>query len=402
MRRRQFLATASQAAAGLALTSVNAYGTPSIPQRIDGIEFMSLKGWLAFVYHNWTFVKEWATIWPPEERWTPVHPNPDNTLPYLLPQSPFQVQLSSAQLKEYGSGTDIIQFSANPDLGDLVNWTQNYLNQLDTLRRPFFIALEHMNGTTLRPGTGLRGSKVGCFDMSSPYNRNIFTQNVDYTFRNVIVPYAKYYVTLNKRALIYLWATQGMCGDFGGLLEEIKLKYPVSFIGSEVRGPDRRDSAMMSRFAAMDGFMAYSLFDPENKGNYLNVTENYLQDANNLAKYLKTREVNKDGAKRPIFIPTYEMAADDRRYPGRQGPDGTPKNAPMYVGGPKEWNDFAEKITELTGTVFTGGIGPVVNYNEPFEGRAVIESQPQPSEPGKYPGFGRERLEKVQQHFGSR
>ena len=135
-------------------------------------------------------------------------------------------------------------------------------------------AVRSCSATSTSTARGLRQLDVSTknatptFDMSDPYNRAVFTQDVDFMFREVIVPYIDYYVTMNGRAVIYLWNTENMLGDFASLLNEIKARYPVAFIGSETHKPRDGDAAATARVDALDGFMVYSVLDPDNEGNY--------------------------------------------------------------------------------------------------------------------------------------
>jgi hypothetical protein len=234
----------------------------SIPDRVDGQEINNIYGWWAAIYPNWPFVPSMATVWPVASLWTPSRVWDD-----LNPQSPAQLRLSAAQLGAYGSSVDILEFNPNPEYPDFVQWKQGYFAQIASLGRAFMLGYEHINGTRMRPaGVSAQGAQF--FDMSDPYNRAVFTEDIDFMFREVILPYSDYYVTSNGRAVIYLWNTENMRGDFGSLLREIKARYPVFFIGSEWHKPHEDSADEMGRFDAMDGFMAYSVPDPDNEGNY--------------------------------------------------------------------------------------------------------------------------------------
>src|SRR5947207_7059386 len=163
-----------------------------------------------------------ASVWPVPSLWTPSPVWDD-----LIPQSPSQIRLSAQQLTDYGSALDIIEFNPNPEYPDFVQWKQGYFAQLPSLGRAFMLGYEHINGTRMRPIAVPPAGKAPSFDMSDPFNRAVFTDDIDFMFREVIVPYSDYYVTTNGRAVIYLWNTENMLGDFGSLLNEIKARYPV-------------------------------------------------------------------------------------------------------------------------------------------------------------------------------
>ena len=149
----------------------------TIPDRIDGQELNDIYGWWAAIYPNWPFVPSLASVWPVPSLWTPS-PTWDD----LIPQSPAQIRMSAQQLTEYGSGLDILEFNPNPAYPDFVQWKQGYFPQLASIGRPFFLAYEHVNGTRMRP-LAPAGPLSLKYDMSDPYNRAIFTEDVDFMFR---------------------------------------------------------------------------------------------------------------------------------------------------------------------------------------------------------------------------
>ncbi|HET9833076.1 MAG TPA: hypothetical protein VFP91_15245 [Vicinamibacterales bacterium] len=236
--------------------------------------------------------------------------------------------------------------------------------------------------------------------MSDPFNRAVFTQDVDFMFREVIVPYTDYYVTMNGRAVIYLWNTENMLGDFGGLLTEIKARYPLAFIGSETNTPRLDDAEAIGRVDALDGFMAYSVLDPENRGNYSRAMAEQYWSSIVFRKFLRTFEAQHPG-RYWLFVPTFQAAFDDTRYPGRSNADGSPKTAPMYPRSRDELSGAAQTLkTAMSQEQIYDAYGPMVIYNELFEGAAVIESQPYAASPAQYHGFGLDRLTIVKQFFG--
>jgi hypothetical protein len=236
--------------------------------------------------------------------------------------------------------------------------------------------------------------------MSDPYNRAVFTQDVDFMFREVIVPYLDYYVTKDGRAVIYLWNTENMLGDFASLLNEIKSRYPVAFIGSEWHKPHEDDPQEMARFDAMDGFMGYSVLDPDNEGNYARAMTQQYWSSLVFRNFLRDYEARHPGKYR-LFIPTFQAAFDDSHYPGRSNGDGSPRTVPMYPRTREELFGAAQALkTAIAQDHIYDNYGPMVVYNELFEGAAVIESQPYASPASQYHGFGLDRLAIVKQFFG--
>jgi len=319
-----------------------------------------------------------------------------------LPQTPAQIRRSAEQLTEYGSAADILEFNPNPDYPDFVLWKQGYLSQIDRLGRAFMIGYEHINGTRFRQLGISEKNSTPTFDMSDPYNRAIFTQDVEFLFSEVVVPYRDYYVTMNGRAVIYLWNTENMLGEFGSLLNEIKARYPVAFIGSETHQPRDDDAAAMGRVDAMDGFMAYSVLDPGNEGSYSRaLTEQYWSSVV-FRDFLRAREASSANVQHHyrLFIPTFQAAFDDSRYPGRSNADGSPKTVPMYPKSRAELYGAAQSLkTAVSDEHIYDSYGPMVVYNELFEGAAVIESQSYPAPSAQYHGFGLDRLSIVKQFF---
>lgn len=365
----------------------------SVPERIDGQELSNLYGWWAAIYSNWPFVPQQATVWPVSSLWTP------SSWDAALPQSASELRRSAEQLNEYGSALDILEFNPNPEYPDFVRWKQGYLGQLDRLGRVFMLGYEHVNGTRFRQlGVSAKNS-TPTFDMSDAYNRAVFTQDVDFMFREVIVPYVDYYVTANGRAVIYLWNTENMLGDFASLLNEVKARYPVAFIGSETHQPRDDDEAALARIDALDGFMAYSVLDPDNEGNYARaMTEQYWSSVV-FRDFLRAYEAQHPGRYR-LFIPTFQAAFDDSRYPGRSNADGSPKTVPMYPRTREELFGAAQAVKTATSQQHIyDAYGPMVIYNELFEGAAVIESQPYAAPASQYHGFGLDRLAIVKHFF---
>jgi hypothetical protein len=376
-------------AVGLLITSAS---SASIPDRVDGQDINDIYGWWAAIYPNWPFVPQQSSVWPVPQLWTP------SSWESIVPQSPAQIRLSAAQLTSYGSAVDILEFNPNSDYPDFVLWKQGYFSQIASLGRAFMLGYEHINGTRFHPlGVSQQGTPI--FDMSDPYNRAVFTEDIDFMFREVIVPYADYCVTKNGRAVIYLWNTENMRGDFAGLLNAIKARYPLVFIGSEWHQPHEDDPQEMARFDAMDGFMGYSVLDPDNEGNYARAITGQYWSSLVFRNFLRDYEATHPGKYR-LFVPTFQTAFDDSHFPGRSNADGSPKTVPMYPRTREELFGAAQSLkTAIAQDRIYDNYGPMVVYNELFEGAAVIESQPYAAPDGQYHGFGLDRLAIVKQFF---
>lgn len=334
---------------------------------INGVELLSIRGWLANIY-PWEYLPEQSTVHPISRLWTPGQT-----------PSPFQMMEQCRQIKEFGGGAVVLEYSPNPALG----W-HNYWLSTGFAREcgPFFLLYEHIFGTRFIPADG------GLKDMNNPHNRQVFKEDIDFMFKNVIVPNQSRYVTVNGRAVIYMWATRAMVGDFASLLEEVKKEYPVFFLGSEDGYPNSAEGA--ARFKALDGFMEYSL---GGLSDYLRTVQDYNRRSLSLRGYLRNFEV--ETGKRYLFIPTFQAAYDDTKVPGRDNP-------PMYARSRDEVKYHAEMIKSGMGSVYDS-IGPFVVYSELPEGAAVIESQCLPATmdtPGRFVGCGTARLEILKEYFG--
>lgn len=334
----------------------------TIPTRVNGVELSSVRGWLANIY-PWTYVPEVSTVHPVLRLWTPKEL-----------QTPFQIWEQSKQLNDYGSGADVLEYSPNPGLGDHNHWLRTYFTNGS---RPFFLLYEHINGTRFDPPHN------DAKNMDLPHNRKVFKEDIDFMFRNVIIPYQSRYITVNGRAVIYMWASSAMTGDFVGLLEEVKANYPVFFIGTR----DHENTAKV-----LDGFMDYSL--GPGSGDYLQNVQNYRQGSFSWRQFL--RKLESETGKKYLFIPTFQAAYDDTKFPGRTSP-------PMYPRSKEEIEYHAELIKTGMGLVYDK-VGPFVVYSELPEGASVIESQctsETANRPGRWTGCGTGRLEVLKKHFSS-
>lgn len=338
----------------------------SIPQRINGVELTTIRGWHANLY-PWAYDPSSSGVHPVLNLWTPG-----------MTPSPSQVSEQCRQIRQFGGGAAVLEYSPNPALG----W-HNYWLSVDFARDcgPFYLLYEEINGTRFIPPDGDDGPK----NMSSEYNRRVFKEDIDFMFRNVILPNQSRYVTINGRAIIYMWATSLMVGDFASLMEEVKAVYPVAFIGDEGGPPET-----LERTVAFDGFMPYGSLDLRKP--YVKSAEAYRRDSFRWRQYL--RGVESATGKKILFIPTFQAAYDDTKVPGRSNP-------PFYAQSREEVEYHAELIRSGMGTVYDN-VGPFVIYGELPEGAAVIESQCRPDtmdRPGRWVGCGTARLEILKKFF---
>ena len=80
---------------------------PPFPARIDGVEIEQIHGWFANIY-PWKYVPMLSTVFPVRSLWG--RPNDY--------QSPADIAAQNQLLAEYGSGADVLEYSANPDAPD--------------------------------------------------------------------------------------------------------------------------------------------------------------------------------------------------------------------------------------------------------------------------------------------
>ena len=338
------------------------------PKVINGVELMSIHGWWANIY-PWDYIPEKSAVHPVSRLWTP----------YQKP-SPFQMMEQCRQIKDFGGGAVVLEYSPNQNLDWHNYWLSNdFVNGCGS----FFLLYEHINGTRFIPAND------GPKDMNNPYNRKVFKDDIDFIFKNVIVPYQSRYITMNGRAVIYMWSSVQMTGDFASLLLEAKDKYPVFFIGSEgMLGLPKRPEDL-ERVKALDGFMEYSLGGP---ANYMKAVQDYRAGSYKWRQLLRNIEV--ETGKKHLLIPTFQAAYDDTKVPGRTNPA-------MYPRSLEEMEYHARLIKDAMGTVYDR-VGPFVVYELP-EGAAVIESQCTPetvNRRGRYTGCGLGRLEVLSKFFG--
>lgn len=343
-----------------------------IAKTINGVELMTIRGWLANIY-PWSYLPESSTVHPVPRLWTPG-------------QTPSSVQMTEQcrQIKEFGGGAVVLEYSPNPNLPWHNYWlSTGFANGCG----PFFLLYEHINGTRFIPIEG------GPKDMNNPYNRKAFKDDIDFMFKNVIVPNQSRYITVSGRAVIYLWSSVQMIGDFSSLLEEIKKEYPVFFVGSGEVWSQPNGAENIARVKALDGFMEYTL---GGRSDYLRAVQDYNRASFFWRRYLRQLEV--ETGKRYLFIPTFQAAYDDTEtIPKRDNASS------MYARSRDEVKYHAEMIKSNMSSVYDFSVGPFVIYNELPEGAAVIESQCLPKTadwPGRYYGCGTARLQILKEHFG--
>lgn len=339
----------------------------SVDRRITGVELRSIHGWFANIY-PWGYDPEHSTVHPVPSLWTPGNK-----------PSPFQMSEQCRQIRDFGAGAVVLEYTTNQSL----DWHNYWLSVgFASGCGPFFLLYEHINGTNFNSPIDTPKN------MDDPFNRKVFKDDIEFMFKNVILPNQSRYITVDGRAVIFMWASSQMTGDFASLLEEVKNKYPVFFIGSDYLTSSPRGNDL-NRIKALDGFMQYGL----GLGNsYLNIVNEYWNASQGLRRLL--RNLESETGKKYLFIPTFMAAYDDTKVPGRTTMSLYPKNK-------EEMEYHAELIRSGMGSVYDN-LGPFVIYNELPEGSAVIESQCLPStqdRPGRYVGCGKARLEILKRFF---
>lgn len=354
-----------------------------IPDKIrEGVDISQLRGALTNRY-PWVYVEKYATTHPLPEFWTNGK--------Y---QRPSELGAECRYLNEHGFGADIWQFNPDPEYSDYNMWRSTQgIPECDS--RPFLVQWETVNQQTqMIPENGPK-------DMDLLVNRQAFMRGLDFLFRNVILPNKHRYVTLNNRAVIYLWAIPGHYGNFASLLREAKAKYPVEFIGSpgvlglptdatKITLP-AEDSALQS-FKELAGFMEYALVMPTYK-TYKETVEAYKDKAKKLRA--TTNEWAMETGKKYLIIPTFQVAFDDSRWPGRS-------TQPIYPATRYELEDFAGWIIQAIKIGTFDNIGPFLIWSELYEGGAIIPSQCRPdtlNTATRFVGCGTERSDIVEKFF---
>ncbi len=328
-----------------------------IPTKINGVELTTIRGWFANIY-PWPFTPETSTVYP---------------VPWLWPSGGYQtvsnIVEQNRQLESYGSGADILTINPREFLqNDVDFYNRTYLNNGS---RPFFI---------------LTDGPIS--NASGPYEINVadFKQTIDLLFKNVIIPHQSRYVTVNGKAVIYLWASDNLRG-LAGAIEEVKKEYPVFFLGGDHLPNNAEDQ---SRIRALDGIMLYTL---GGTANYMKAIQDYYGFSFAMRRVI--RQVQSETGKKLLFIPIFQAAYDSTKVPGRTAP-------PMYPRTKEEMEYHAQLVRDSMWSLYDG-IGPFVIYSEMPEGGAVIESQCLPEtvdQPGRYVGCGTGRLEVLKKFFG--
>lgn len=339
----------------------------SLPARIDGVEIRQIRGWFACLY-PWRYIPNQSTVYPVGSVWR----TPGDY------QTAADIAEQNRLLDGYGSGADVLEYSPNPDYPDHNHWLRTYFRNGD---RPFFIAYEHVFGTRMIPADGPK-------NMNVRYNRETFKNDIDAIVRNVVLPFHQRYVTWNGKAVIYLWAAGAMYGDFGSLLDEIRAKYPVVFIGSLGIMNLPTEAGAQATARALDGFMEYGLYAP----SYELMTQIYSVNSGRWRRVIRQWEAAT--GRKYLFIATFQAAFDNSKVNAA-----TP---PMYARSRREVLHHAERIAEEFGSTYDP-LGPFVVFSELFEGAAVIESQcvsDTLDKSERYVGCGTGRLQILKDVFG--
>ena len=337
-----------------------------VPSVVKGTELNLIRGWWANIY-PWEFNPKESPLYPIPELFTPNQR-----------QTPGQIIYQNRLLDQYGSGLDVLEYNPNPVAADHNHWLNTYFTSGS---RKFFLLYEHIYGTRFRPVNG------GPKDMSDPYNRKVFLEDLDFMFKNVISCYQSGYVTVNGRAVIYMWSSGQMIGDFAGLLEEARSRYPVFFIGSN------EDFDNLERIIALDGLMEYSLAGFGGPaGNYALMMKGYIGHAGAQREALNS--IRRQIGKKVYLFATFQAAYDDTLVVPRRN------NSPLYPRTRGEMEEHARLVRMgLTRwRIFDGG--PFAVFSELPEGGAVLPTIPRPEPPDKYVGYGTGRMDVLRKCFG--
>lgn len=395
------------------------YSQDSTSQRIPGVELRDINGWLANRY-PWEYFPEFSTVHPVDSLWDPPRWDPVQNKYVPQYQSQPQVAEETRLLEKYGSGADVLEFNVCPDHSDYNHWLRTYLG--NNSARPFFILYEHIHGNCNY--VEYNGAK----DMNLFKNRQAFAYDIEFIVKNIVLPNKERYVTVDGRAVIFLWSATSMTGNFASLLQVVRTRYPVFFIGSVGIMSLDMSPQTLRNLRAFDGFMEYGLvnFDKDESGaikpdNYVTMIRSYDEASSEWRKIMLGFGPQPQTRAKYLFIPTFQAAYDDTKLPDRNNP-------PMYPRTRAEMEHHAEVINRrvISGVDdgyedFYDDIGPFIVANEFPEGTAVDESQlpPEPERrlkeckpdqpqamPGNpklaacgYAGYGTGRLEVIKKHF---
>ena len=334
-------------------------------QGVGGVELSTIHGWFANIY-PWEYI--------PEQ--TPFQPIPELFTPNRY-QTPAQIIYQNQLLDRYGSGADILEYNPNPNTPDYTHWSNTYFKEGT---RKFFLLWEHIYGTRFRPANG------DPKDMNDPYNRKIFMEDIDVMFKKVILPYSYRYVTVDGRAVVYMWSSVQMTGDFGSLLDEARSKYPVFFIGSG------EDPGNTERVRVLDGIMEYSLGGHSNYVSMMTIYHNHSLSWRDSLNSIYTQT-----GKKILFFPTFQAGYDDTKVLPPRG------NPPLYPTTKEEMEEHARLVSlGMKRWKIYDDTGPFVVFSEMPEGAAVIPTVAKSEVPGRYAGYGTGRIEVVAQFFGAK
>ena len=374
------------------LVSVPTFGQQfSIPHEVYGVEITGVRGWHANRYF-WPNIPELATVWPIFRE------------PGQFP-SAFEVAHDTQLLVQYGSGADVITFNPNTDSPDYNQLLRNgYLadcgldDKYGHNGRPFYLLYEHVNGTRF-----VHTREDRRIDMSLTVNRQRFEEDLKFMLESIIVPCQARYVTWNRRALIFLWSMGDMIYA-APLLEEMRIKYPVAFVGgvNVLHFPSLQGPEDMKSLQALDVIMEYTLYPvvptpveaTAGRIDYARMVR--MHSAGNLHLSFAINEFEKVTGRKYLLIPTMPFAFDDTKWPGRT-------NLPMYALNKREVEDFAKRLYDgMRNGIYSLLIGPFTIWDEYFEGGAVAPSQCTSAtldRPGRFVGCGYTRLAIMEQFF---
>lgn len=350
------------------------YGSNELAvQRVNGVELATIRGPYAGLY-PWAYFPEQA----------PYIPIPELFDSYQR-QSVSQIQNQEVLLNASGFGLDVLQYDPSPESYDPTHWKMSYFPYTS---RPFFVLYEHIHNSGYIPPTDI-GSK----NMNRPENRLTFMRDMEFLFQEVIWPNERRYAVVGGRAIVYMWSSIQMTGDFAGLLDEARQKYPVFFIGSG------EDMSNIERVAMFDGIMEYSL---AGLGNLQSRAPSYRRMTIEYGRYAKISrrtldKIESQMGKKILLVPTFQAAYDDTLVvPARD-------NNPLYSRSRAEVVEHARLIKlSMTRWRIFDNLGPFVIWSELPEGASVLPTMPSQELPGRYVGYGAERLNIVVECFVKR
>jgi len=303
-------------------------------------------------YPTWVYRERQSTVYPIRLR--------DGQLPDV-----WIIEAQNKELNDFGIHFDVIQFNPNPEAPEDWNRLRSNFLRVGNMR-PFCLLYEHHMAT--RYLWIRQDGKRHHIDLSTPHNKRVFFEDMEFMLRNIIIPHEKNYISLNGKALIYLWAAP-VFWNAGPVLKEAKQKYPIAFISGEDGFYPHEEPHAIERIKQVDIIMPYSLNRAaQYAGRYGTMIEKYMAGLYEWARHLE------EHSPETILYTRMQFAFDDTNSTASLG------RLPLYPDSICQVETLAERIiqimTEITAERSVKHWGVFVIASEYFEGDACETSFP--------------------------